>query len=61
MLLSTGTGHNCANIYVVLYILSSNKDVAALVPGKNLTAKNLKLYTLQVMDMLENVAILCSV
>jgi hypothetical protein len=36
-------------------LLSSNKDVAALVglPVKNLTAENLKQYTLQVIEVLE--------
>jgi hypothetical protein len=39
--------------FMLCSLLSSNKDVAALVPVKNLTAKNLKQYTLQVIVILE--------
>jgi hypothetical protein len=39
--------------FMLCSLLSSNKDVADLVPVKNLTAENLKLYTLQMIDMLE--------
>jgi hypothetical protein len=39
--------------FMLCSLLSPNKDVAALVPVKNLTAENLNKYTLQVIDMLE--------
>jgi hypothetical protein len=39
--------------FMLCSLLSANKDVAALVPVKNLTAENLKQYTLQVIGMLE--------
>jgi hypothetical protein len=39
--------------FMLCSLLSSNKDVAALVPVKNLTAENLKQYTLKVIEMLE--------
>ena len=40
--------------FMLLSLLSPNKDVAAMVPVKNLTADNLKQYTLQVIEILEN-------
>jgi hypothetical protein len=39
--------------FMLCPLLSSNKDVIALISLKNLTAENLKQYTFQVIDMLE--------